>query len=492
MGPFPLATNGGTLQFNTGVGEDTSVTFQATFSIAPITASPTSLTFTAVQGGPSPAAQTLVLGSSDSGLAVSRTGSSLPTWLTLTNWIGTGTLPVTIPVVVNSSGLLPGTYSFSLGFNTVYNASVTVPITLVVTAPPQVSVSPSLLNFAYQSGGNLPQAQELMVSGAGAASTFTATPSSSGWLSVSPTSGTTPNTGTFPITATANPTGLNAGTYNGSITISGTGVAIGTTIVNVSLVVSAPVPAITKVTNAASFATGSISPGEIISIFANASNPIGPTPYVQLNSATCPTPCTNVPVIMGGVQVKFLPQGIFAPLLYVSATQINAVVPYEVQTAGSNLSVEVLYLGQASNAFPLQTATTAPGIVSLNGSGTGTAAMNQYDTSGNYQGINSGSNPASSGWYLVMYVTGEGSIPSPVDGSVTSAINIKPLVGPPSVLIDDTPSTVTYYAEAVGFVSGVLQVQVQIPTGIRTSQADSLLLTIGGNTIQTGVTVQIK
>jgi uncharacterized protein (TIGR03437 family) len=60
------------------------------------------------------------------------------------------------------------------------------------------------------------------------------------------------------------------------------------------------------------------------------------------------------------------------------------------------------------------------------------------------------------------------------------------------VLIDDTPSTVTYYAEAVGFVSGVLQVQVQIPTGIRTSQADSLLLTIGGNTIQTGVTVQIK
>jgi hypothetical protein len=38
--------------------------------------------------------------------------------------------------------------------------------------------------------------------------------------------------------------------------------------------------------------------------------------------------------------------------------------------------------------------------------------LNQYDTSGTYQGINSGSNPASPGWYLVMYVTGEGSIPT--------------------------------------------------------------------------------
>jgi len=162
---------------------------------------------------------------------------------------------------------------------------------------------------------------------------------------------------------TANPTGLNVQTYNGSITVSGTSPATGSTIVNVAFVVTAPLPTITKVTNAASFATGAVSPGELISIFADpsGSNPIGPTPAVQLGSANCPSPCTSVPTNMGGVQVKFLPQGIFAPLLYVSATQINAVVPYEVQTAGSSVSVEVVYLGQASNAFVLQTTTTAPG-----------------------------------------------------------------------------------------------------------------------------------
>jgi uncharacterized protein (TIGR03437 family) len=193
---------------------------------------------------------------------------------------------------------------------------------------------------------------------------------------------------------------------------------------------------------------------------------------------------------MGGVQVEFLPQGVYAPLLYVSAMQINAVVPYEVQTAGGSVSAEVKYLGQASNAFILQTTTTAPGIFTTNG-GTGTAAMNQYDASGNFQGQNSGSNPASPGWVLVLYVTGEGAIPAAVDGSVTSSITVKPLVGAPTVLIDNLPATVAYYGEAYGIVSGVMQVNVQIPTGIRTSQADTISLTIGGNTSQNGVTISV-
>ena len=382
-------------------------------------------------------------------------------------------------------------------------SKISVPSTTVVST---INVSPSSLDYAYQTGANLPQAQTLMVSGGGAAVTFTATPASSGWLqladasSTTPStgslSGTTPNTGTFNLTVTANPLNLNAGqTYNGSITLAGTGTATGSTIVNVTLAVSAPLPAITKVTNAASYATGAVSPGEIISIFADpsGSHPIGPTPAVPLSSTTCPSPCTNLPTTMGGVQVIFLPQGIAAPLTYVGATQINCVVPYEVQTAGSNLSVEVKYLGQASNAFVLQTAATAPGIFTSNQSGTGTAAMGQTDLNGTYQGVNSSSNPASPGWYLTFYVTGEGFIPSTVTGSVTSTTTVKPPLGPPTVLIDGLPAGgfYFYYAEANGFVSGLMQVNVQIPTGIRTGQADAISLSIGGNTSQNGVTISV-
>jgi hypothetical protein len=51
---------------------------------------------------------------------------------------------------------------------------------------PAISVSPDLLNYAYQSGGNLPQAQLIGVTGGGAAATFMVSTSSSGSLSVSP------------------------------------------------------------------------------------------------------------------------------------------------------------------------------------------------------------------------------------------------------------------------------------------------------------------
>jgi uncharacterized protein (TIGR03437 family) len=75
---------------------------------------------------------------------------------------------------------------------------------------------------------------------------------------------------------------------------------------------------------------------------------------------------------------------------------------------------------------------------------------------------------------------------------VTGSNPAKPLVGPPSVLVDNLPATVQYYGEASGIVSGVMQINVLIPTGIRTSQADGISFTIGGNTSQSGVTVQIK
>ena len=59
--------------------------------------------------------------------------------------------------------------------------------------------------------------------------------------------------------------------------------------------------------------------------------------------------------------------------LHISATQINAVVPYEL--AGRvETSVWVSYRGQTSNSVPLPVVTTAPGIYTLNQSGSGPGA----------------------------------------------------------------------------------------------------------------------
>src|ERR1035441_5079726 len=109
---------------------------------------------------------------------------------------------------------------------------------------------------------------------------------------------------------------------------------------------------------------------------ANPSTPIGPATAVTLSGTTCPTPCTNIPTTMGGVQVIFQPGGFAAPLTYVSSAQVNCLVPYEILGGGS-VQVEVKYLGQKSNAVALQYASTEPGIFTALGTGTGLASVLQ-------------------------------------------------------------------------------------------------------------------
>jgi len=120
-------------------------------------------------------------------------------------------------------------------------------------------------------------------------------------------------------------------------------------------------PRILGVTNAASGKAGSVAPGQIISLFANApTNPIG----TETGVGTQVDASGKVATEAGRVRVRFLPTGVYAPLTYVGAGQINAVVPYEI--AGlSATQVQIEYLGRTSNTFPLSVAPTVPPQVCL-------------------------------------------------------------------------------------------------------------------------------
>lgn len=90
-------------------------------------------------------------------------------------------------------------------------------------------------------------------------------------------------------------------------------------------------------------------------------------------------------------------------------------------------------------------------------------------------------------------MTGEGIIPTPaVTGQVTNGPNVVPLLGPPGVTVDNLPATVTYFAEASGLVSGLMQVNAIVPAGVHTGQAVPLSLTMNGNSSQPGVIVYMK
>jgi uncharacterized protein (TIGR03437 family) len=425
-------------------------------------------------------------GSAGVSFSVQTTTSSGGTWLAASP--ASGTTPVNpLTVTANTAGLSAGTYNGNIAIAPSGGTTVNVPVTLTITAAPTVTATPTSLSFSYRAGDNAPATQTINVSGGGSALTFGVTPSPSGtWLSATPATGTTPTTGTAPVTVAVNPTSLSAGTYSGTVTIAGTGSATGTTTVNVTLTVTAPLPTIARVVNAASYLANPIAPGEIITLFASdAQHPIGPATPAGLTLDST----GKVATTLGGVQV--LINGFACPMIYASATQVSAVAPYEIAPLVT-ASVFVRFLGQTSNGVTTNVSTTSPGIFTLNSSGTGPGAILNQNLS-----VNSPSNPASRGDTVVVYLTGEGQTsPAGVTGKVTTVSSNPPPLTPAPLLpigvtIGGQAANYTFAGEAPGFVSGVLQLNVVIPTSAGTGDLP-IVVSIGSNASQPGVTVSVK
>jgi uncharacterized protein (TIGR03437 family) len=208
------------------------------------------------------------------------------------------------------------------------------------------------------------------------------------------------------------------GTYYGGITVTWDGGAITVPLVlSVTAIPGAP-PLMATVTNAASQTAGCIAPGELITVFGAG---IGGTPSLwTLDSAG------RMPNVVGGSQVVI--NGVPSPMIYASANQINAIVPYEAGTRDL-ASVHVTVNGQESAPWAVPLAPSAPGIFTIESDGVGQAAVLNQDSS-----VNGASNPAVRGTIIQIFATGEGQ-DSP--GNVTGEIT--PLGGNTTVL----PVTVT-------------------------------------------------
>ena len=245
-------------------------------------------------------------------------------------------------------------------------------------------------------------------------------------------------------------------------------------------------PAVSTVTavNAASGIGLAISPGEIVSLYGAA---LGPTaPAIQQ-----PDKNGNYGTQLAGTTVSF--NGVNAPLTYVSASQINAIVPYEVANA-TMATIQVNYQGQNMASQTLPVVVTAPGIFTANSSGTGAASVINQDGS-----VNTATNPAHPGNVIAFYLTGEGQTnPGGVDGKTTPLPPAPPPVPqqPVSVFLNGQQTQVPYAAEAPGLVAGIMQVNALIPSNVIQNPSTSpvavpLLMIVGPAFTQTGVTVYI-
>ena len=240
------------------------------------------------------------------------------------------------------------------------------------------------------------------------------------------------------------------------------------------------VPGIASVVNAASYASGEVAPGELVTIFGNSIGPASP-----MLASVGPT-SGAVATTLGNVQVTF--GGTPAPLLYGSSGQINAVVPFEV--AGQS-SVQMSITGPNGQGFSttLPVAAANPSLFSANGSGTGQGAiLNNADLSGN-----SPSNPAARGSAVVLFATGTGVLkPTVADGALASSAN-PPLISlPVTVAIGGQSATVLYQGAAPQLVEGVSQINVQVPAGVTPGSAVPVTITVGGVPSVNTVTMAVK
>lgn len=207
-------------------------------AISPLSASPSSLSFTYAAGGPIPNTQNIAVTSTTvASFNVSTTTDSGGNWLSANP--ATSPTPGTVTVAVNPVGLSQGTYNGRVILSPpgLFGTPLSVPVVLTIAASPELKVS-ALQPFNFQTGTvTPPPPQNLRLTSTGAELPFSATAATLNggqWLVLSPVSGVTQADLTVSLSQ-AVLVGLPIGTYTGTITINTTGASNPVTVVQVTL-----------------------------------------------------------------------------------------------------------------------------------------------------------------------------------------------------------------------------------------------------------------
>ena len=377
------------------------------------------------------------------------------------------------------TAFLPSGYSglVQLKFSNVSGQHAINIMAATAAPPPTIALSSSQAGFLYTLRGVIPAQQVISITNGGGGTLNWSAISGSQWLSVSPNSGV----GAGAVTLSINPVGLTAQTYSGVITVTASGAANSPRTILVTLTVNAaPPPAVTvsRVVNAASWSGGAVAPGELVVIGGTM---LGPSPGVS--GAVDPSSGKLVSQL-AGTTVLF--DGVAAPLLFVSANQVNAIVPYET-TGCSQTILQVRYQGVLSLGMILPCASSAPGIFTFNAAGTGQAAAANQDGT-----FNGPSAAAAKGSYVTLYFTGGGQTnPAGVTGSITGS-TLKWLTQGTSITIGGVTAPIAFYGAAPTFVDGVLQLNIQISGDTPSGSALPIVLKVGNNSSPSTATMAVQ
>lgn len=220
-----------------------------------------------------------------------------------------------------------------------------------------------------------------------------------------------------------------------------------------SIALLIPIPAVSGtgvflnpqgVINAASNAPAGnpISPGEFIALYGT-----GLAPQTVVTAPPYPSSAGGVSVSIGGLP---------APVYLASGGQITCLVPYGVSTASGSTTIVVNNNGVLSNTVTVPISATSPGIFSADLSGQGDGII--VHLNGN---LANAANPAAPNETLVIYLTGMGSLQTPVaDGVPANAADN--VLASTTIQVDGVAAKVAYSGINPGY-PGLYQINFQMP-----------------------------
>jgi uncharacterized protein (TIGR03437 family) len=268
---------------------------------------------------------------------------------------------------------------------------------------------------------------------------------------------------------------VTAGSLSGVSTIYGEAQVTGTVKSAPSTSAAAP----NLIANSASYLSpGQISPGSWVSIFGD-----------RMADATGLGNTVPFPNVLNGTQA--LLGEIPLPVLYVSATQVNALIPYSL-SANANHQLRIQRNGTSSDLLDVTVADVLPAIYTTNQSGSGQGAI-QIANTGFLAAPGPGSRPVQRGEFLQIYASGLGPVENtPADGAAAPAS--EPLARmklTATITIGGAPVTNVVYAGLAPGLVGLYQINVQVPDGATTGDAVPVVVTVGGNASNT-VTIAVQ
>jgi trimeric autotransporter adhesin len=206
-----------------------------------------------------------------------------------------------------------------------------------------------------------------------------------------------------------------------------------------------------------------LAPGSVISIYGN---------YLAQNTAQAQTPLppqlVDTQVFVTGMPTGLIP----LPLYYVSQTQVNAIVPYEV-AVDTSLDLIVQRGTTLSSTVPILVAQAQPAMLSG-------GVYDAVPSDGGQPYFVSPTAPAHAGDTIELYCTGLGAVnPSVVDGA--EPLQLTYTAGTPQLMIGGQSAQLKFSGLAPMF-AGLYQVNAVVPSGTKTGATVPVTLSIDGQT----------